>query len=94
MEQLLWRLQNGELPATKHPKVVTVMIGTNGATPLYSPPGLLSPHVHINIDQTVLFPACPVNLSCLCCCLVRLARASLRSLGVNSFSSTSLFQVF
>ena len=29
-EQLLWRLQNGELPATKHPKVVVVMIGTNG----------------------------------------------------------------
>ncbi|EIE23771.1 SGNH hydrolase [Coccomyxa subellipsoidea C-169] len=29
VEQLLWRLQNGELPATKHPKVVTVMIGTN-----------------------------------------------------------------
>lgn len=29
-EQLLWRLQNGELPASKHPKVVVVMIGTNG----------------------------------------------------------------
>ena len=34
-EQLLWRLQNGELPGTKHPKVVVVMVGTNGA---YLPP--------------------------------------------------------
>ena len=30
VEQLLWRLQNGEIPASKHPKVVVVMIGTNG----------------------------------------------------------------
>ena len=44
VEQLLWRLQNGELPATKHPKVVTVMIGTNGAAatslPFYIPLGV------------------------------------------------------
>lgn len=32
-EQLLWRLQNGEMPASKHPKVVVVMIGTNGECP-------------------------------------------------------------
>ncbi len=31
MEHLLWRLQNGELPTHKHPKVVAIMIGTNGA---------------------------------------------------------------
>ncbi|BDA47685.1 probable platelet-activating factor acetylhydrolase IB subunit beta [Coccomyxa sp. Obi] len=29
VEQLLWRLQNGELPVSKHPKVVAIMIGTN-----------------------------------------------------------------
>ncbi|BDA51571.1 probable platelet-activating factor acetylhydrolase IB subunit beta [Coccomyxa sp. Obi] len=28
-EHLLWRLQNGELPTSKHPKVVAIMIGTN-----------------------------------------------------------------
>ncbi len=56
MEQLLWRLQNGELPATKHPKVVTVMIGTNGATPLYSSPGFLSPRLHITV-VVILKPA-------------------------------------
>ena len=31
VEQLLWRLDNGELPAARQPKVVVVMIGTNGA---------------------------------------------------------------
>ncbi|CAL8465692.1 g5228 [Coccomyxa elongata] len=29
VEHLLWRLQNGEVPAHKHPKVVVIMMGTN-----------------------------------------------------------------
>ena len=37
VEQLLWRLQNGELPVSKHPKVVAIMIGTNGAPSFWSP---------------------------------------------------------
>ena len=37
VEHLMWRLQNGELPLHKHPKVVAIMIGTNGAPHLWSP---------------------------------------------------------
>ena len=34
-EHLLWRLENGELPSGKrHPKIVAVMIGTNGTATL------------------------------------------------------------
>lgn len=31
VEQLVWRLENGELPTARQPKVVVVQIGTNGA---------------------------------------------------------------
>jgi hypothetical protein len=30
VEQLVWRLENGELPTAQQPKVVVVQIGTNG----------------------------------------------------------------
>ena len=34
VEQLVWRLENGELPIARQPKVVVVQIGTNGARSL------------------------------------------------------------
>ena len=40
----MWRLENGELPTARQPKVVVVQIGTNGARLLWLlPPPLLRP---------------------------------------------------
>lgn len=39
-EQLLWRLQNGELPPVVAPQVVVIACGTNSK-------GMVSPHLYV-----------------------------------------------
>ncbi len=55
-EQLLWRLQNGELPASKHPKVVVVMIGTNGEHSIPMIPETQGAQQHLTIRHLWSFP--------------------------------------
>ena len=60
-EQLLWRLQNGELPATKHPKVVVVMIGTNGEESVPMIPETQGAQQHLTVRHLWSFPKITEN---------------------------------